>query len=168
MKKYLGFPILLLVALFLSACSAEPSVELVDADVQIVKDKALLGSISITEGEREGEALIPTALYYEFTIENAGSATLGTADAYKGLNFRIEPKEELQSTSEALIGFNVFNPEEYEESGVGYGSTTSSILESGEEAENALYYDLGVSEKILPCHFWCLQERLWMSLKIMH
>ncbi|QGS68746.1 hypothetical protein CV093_10465 [Oceanobacillus sp. 143] len=60
----------LFMALFsLSACSSQPSLELVDANVDIVKDKSLLWSIGITEGERKGEELIPTALFYEFTIK---------------------------------------------------------------------------------------------------
>ncbi|AXI09223.1 hypothetical protein CUC15_09905 [Oceanobacillus zhaokaii] len=92
-------------ALFsLSACSSQPSLELVDANVDIVKDKSLLWSIGITEGERKGEELIPTALFYEFTIKNTGHKTVGTPEVEKGIEHKIEPKEKLKSVSDYVIG----------------------------------------------------------------
>lgn len=135
-------------ALFsLSACSSQPSLELVDANVDIVKDKSLLGSIGITEGERKGEELIPTALYYEFTIKNTGHKTVGTPEVDKGIELKIEPKEKLKSVSEDVIGFNIYNPEDYNKSGVGFGRTFVSVLKSDQKGEYTLRYDLGVSEE---------------------
>ncbi|MFC3039790.1 hypothetical protein ACFOGI_05960 [Virgibacillus xinjiangensis] len=131
----------------LSACSSEPSLKLVDAKVDIVKDKNLLGSIGITEGERKGEELIPTALYYEFTMENTSNKTVGTREVDRGIRLKIEPKEKLKSVSEDIIGFNIYHPEDYYESGVGFGQSFVSVLRSDQKGAYTLYYELGVSEE---------------------
>ena len=145
MRKFL-FVISIFVALFfLSACSSQPSLELVDAKVDIVKNKGLLGSIGITEGERKGEELIPTALYYKFTIKNTDHKSIG-APGDKGIELKIEPKEKLKSVSEDVVGFNIYNPEDYDSSGVGFGQTYIRVLKSDQKGEYTLHYDLGVSE----------------------
>ena len=41
----------------------------------------------------------------------------------------------------------MFDPSEYDASGMGYGHTFSSILEPGQEGTFTLHYDLGVSEE---------------------
>ncbi len=131
----------------LSACSSDPSLELVDANVDIVKDKNLLGSIGITEGERQGEELVPTALYYEFTIKNTGNKTVGIRGVDKGISITIEPKDKLKMVSEDVIGFNIYNPEDYNESGVGFGHKIQPVLKSDQNGKFTLYYELGVSEE---------------------
>ncbi|MFF5400321.1 hypothetical protein ACFY5J_24105 [Peribacillus butanolivorans] len=125
----------------------KPSLELVDANVDIVKDKSLLGSIEITEGERKGDEMIPTALFYEFTIKNTGNRTVGIGEVDKGIELKIEPKDKLKSVSEDVIGFNIYNPEDYNESGVGFGHTFPSVLKSDQKSKYTLNYDLGVSEE---------------------
>ncbi|GAB3058400.1 hypothetical protein [Virgibacillus ainsalahensis] len=138
---------LFFVLFFLSACSSDPSLELVDANVDIVKDKRLLGSIGITEGERKGDELVPTALYYKFTIKNTGNKTVGVREVDKGINIKIEPKDKLKSVSEDVIGFNIYHPEDYNESGVGFGHTASRVLKSDQNGKYTLHYELGVSEE---------------------
>lgn len=147
MRICFRFISLFFVLFFLSACSSNPSLELVDANVDIVKDKSLLGSIGITEGERKGDELIPTALFYEFTIKNTGNKTVGIEKVDKGIELKIEPKGKLKSVSENVIGFNIYDPEEYNESGVGFGHTFSSVLKSDQKGKYTLSYDLGVSEE---------------------
>lgn len=147
MKKHLYFFILFLILFILTACSSDSSVELIDANVKIVKDKELVGAIEITEGERKGEELIPTALYYEFKIKNSGNKTLGAENIDEGIEVKIEPKNKLKDVSEEIIGFNIYNHEEYNESGIGFGETSELILSSNQEAEYTLHYDLGVSEE---------------------
>ncbi|MRH43267.1 hypothetical protein GH741_11305 [Aquibacillus halophilus] len=138
---------LFMVLVFFSACSAESSLELVDANVDIVKDKNLLGSIGITQGERKGEEMVPTALFYEFTIKNTGHKTVGIPGIDKGIELKIEPKEELKLASEDVIGFNIYNPDDYYDSGVGFGQSFVSVLKSDQKGQYILNYDLGVSEE---------------------
>jgi hypothetical protein len=147
LRKYFLFINLFFVLFFLSACSSKPSLELVDANVDIVKDKNLLGSIGITEGEKKGDELIPTALFYEFTIKNIGNKTVGIEEIDNGIELKIEPKDKLKSVSEDVIGFNIYNPEDYNGSGVGFGHTFSSVLKSDQKGKYTLNYDLGVSEE---------------------
>lgn len=45
-----------------------------------------------------------------------------------------------------MIGFNIYNPDDYYDSGVGFGHTLTLILMSDQESEYTLYYELGVSE----------------------
>lgn len=148
LRKWFLFISLFFVLFFLSACSSNPSLELVDANVDIVKDKSLVGSIGITEGERKGDELIPTALFYEFTIKNTGNKTVGSiGEADKGIELKMEPKDKLISVSEDVIGFNIYNPEDYNESGVGFGQSFLSVLKSDEKGKYTSNYDLGVSEE---------------------
>ena len=120
MKRFiilLGF-----ISLFtlLTACSSKPSVELVNASVDIVNDKDRVGAIGITEGDKKGQELVPTALYYEFTIKNIGNKKIGDAankglemKAGGGLDIKIEPNDNLVASSKEIIGFNIYNPSEY-------------------------------------------------------
>ncbi|MBZ5751663.1 hypothetical protein [Metabacillus rhizolycopersici] len=130
----------------LTACSSKPSVELVNTSVDIINDKDKLGAIGITEGDKKGQELVPTALYYEFTIKNTGNKKIGdTGD--KGLEIKIEPNDNLVVSSKEIIGFNIFNLSEYGESGLGYGYTFASILEPDQEGKYTLHFNLGVSEE---------------------
>ncbi|MGE7879784.1 hypothetical protein [Peribacillus muralis] len=147
-KWFVLFIGLFFVLFFLSGCSAKPSLELVDAEVNIVKDKNLVGAIAITEGERTGEELIPTALVYAFTIENNTNEPVGSMEkADKGIELKIEPKDNLKSVSKDVIGFNIFNPDDYNESGVGFGQSQLSIINADQKGKYTFTNDLGVSEE---------------------
>ena len=130
----------------LTACSSKPSIELVNASVDIVNDIDRVGAIGITEGDKKGQELVPTALYYEFTIKNIGIKKIGDT-ANKVLKIKIEPNVNLVSSSRDIIGFNIFNPSEYAESGMGYGHTFDSAPKLNQEGKFTLHYDLGVSEE---------------------
>ncbi|WP_285767450.1 hypothetical protein [Peribacillus sp. SI8-4] len=139
---------LFIVLFFLPGCSAKPSLALVEADVDIVKDKSLVGAIGITEGERKGDELVPTALYYRFTIENKGKEPVGSIEeADKGIKLKIEPKDQLKRVSEDVIGFNIYNPDDYNGSGVGFGQSLSSSMDADQKGKYTCTYDLGVSEE---------------------
>ncbi|MFJ7755906.1 hypothetical protein ACQKGI_21955 [Peribacillus muralis] len=113
-----------------------------------MKDKNLVGAIGITEGEKKGEELIPTALVYEFTIENNGNEPVGSIkEADKGIELKIEPKSKLKSVSKDVIGFNIYNPDDYNESGVGFGQSQLSIINADQKGQYTFTYDLGVSEE---------------------
>lgn len=45
------------------------------------------------------------------------------------------------------VGINIFEPDSYNGTGLGYGQSVALILKPGEQAESSLTFDLGVSEK---------------------
>ncbi|MGG2095240.1 hypothetical protein AB1283_22135 [Bacillus sp. S13(2024)] len=146
MKRFimlLGFISLLTL---LTACSSKPSLELVNAKVDIVTDKNKVGAIGITEGDKKGQELVPTALYYEFKIKNNGKQKIG-GFGDKGLQVKIESNDKLVNTSKEIVGFNIFDPSAYEGSGVGFGSSFGGEIKPGKSGEYILTFDLGVSEE---------------------
>lgn len=147
MKRFIIFVGVILLFTLFSACSSQPLLQLINSNVSIVNDKSKLGSIVITEGDKKGQELVPTALYYEFTIKNAGNKSIGSLEKGKDLQIKIVPNNKLETTSKEVVGFNIFNPSSYVGTGVGYGYSFNSILKAGQEGRFILNYDLGVSEK---------------------
>jgi hypothetical protein len=146
MKRFIKLVGLISLFVLLTACSSKPSLELVNSKVDIVKDKNIVGSIGITEGDKKGQELIPTALYYEFKVKNNGNRKIGgTSD--KGLQVKIEPRDELVAISKEVVGFNIFNPTSYEGTGVGYGSSIDGEIQPNKNGKYILTFDLGVSEE---------------------
>ena len=106
-------------------------------------DESKVGSIGITEGDKKGQKLVPTALYYEFTVKNAGNKSIGD----KSLQAKIIPNDKLVNTSKEVVGFNIFNPKSYMDTGAGYGSSIAGMIKPKEEGKFTLYYELGVDEE---------------------
>lgn len=142
---------LLLIVLLLPGCSSKqsldpkPSFELVDSSVTITNDRAIAGAIGITEGEKKGQELVPTVLYYKFRLKNDGLTAI-TKNQIESLELRLEPSEKLKDISQEIVGFNIFDPESYTGSGLGYGYSFDLYLKPGNEGVSTLTYDLGVSE----------------------
>lgn len=132
---------LLLLTCF-TACSSQPELELIDYKAGIVNDKSITGSTIITEGEKEGQELVPTALYYEFIIKNPGNKTIGSMEGKENLNIKIVPNSNLENTAIDVVGFNIFDLV----SG-GHGYSLIPELEAGQEGLFTFYYYLGVSEE---------------------
>jgi hypothetical protein len=130
----------------LSGCSSQPVLELTSSSSMITDDKNITGTVAITEGEKKGQELVPTALYYQFSIKNTGKKKIGDIGD-KGLALKIEPNDKLKAASEDIIGFNIFDSDSYINTGLGYGQTTHSMLKAGEEEDYILTYDLGVGEE---------------------
>lgn len=147
MKRYIIYLSLITLFVMLSGCSSKPCLELINSSVDVVNEKGKIGSIIITEGDKKGQELVPTALYYEFTIKNAGHKDIGSLEKDKGLHIKIAPNTRLETISNEIVGFNVFNPSAYVNSGVGYGDSFTPILKAGTEGKYVLYYELGVNEK---------------------
>jgi len=103
--------------------------------------------LRITEGDKKGQELVPTALYYEFTIKNVGSKSIGGMEENKGLQIKIVPNTKLETTYKEIVGFNIFNPSSYMQTDLGYGLSLTPILKSDEEGNVVIYYLLGVSEE---------------------
>jgi hypothetical protein len=146
LKQFIVIIGFILFLTLLTACSSKPSVELLNASVDIINDKDKLGAIGITEGDKKGQELVPTALYYEFTIKNTGNKKIGDIGD-KGLEIKIKPNDKLVASSKEIMGFNIFNPSNMKKVEIGYGHTFKSILEPDQEAKYTLHYDLGVSEE---------------------
>ena len=82
-------------------------------------------------------------MYYTFSIKNAGNKKVG--NEVEPLTFKIEPNEKLATVSEEVMGFNIFNPDGYNETDLGLGYAFDSILEPNVAGEVALHYDLGIN-----------------------
>jgi hypothetical protein len=146
LKKTIRFLAIFLLMTLLSGCSSKPSLELISSSATISNDESIAGSIGITEGEKKGQELVPTVLYYQFTIKNTGWRKIGGI-GNKGLAVKIVPHDKLKTTLEDVIGINIFNPDDYMSSGLGYGQSSDSLIKSGKEGNFTLTYDLGVSEE---------------------
>ncbi|MDF2946544.1 MAG: hypothetical protein K0S51_1223 [Bacillales bacterium] len=127
----------------LTACSSNNSMELVKSKVSIIKDKDKLGAIVLTEGVNKGKEVVPTALYYEIILKKANNQKIGDVNKEK-INFKIVPSKDLKDISNRIIGFNIFNQEEYSESGLGYGESISSSFKPNKEVVYIAHFDLGV------------------------
>ena len=141
MKRYFVLIVLVLIIFSISGCSSEPNLELMSSKATIVNDKNITGSIIVTEGEKKGKELTPTALVYEFTIKNKGNRKIGVKrkiendkQAFSSLDNQIiiEPNEDLKNVSQEIIGVNIFDSSSYMGTGLGY-STSALILKPGEE-----------------------------------
>lgn len=149
MNRYFSFVFLVLIMFGMSSCSSEPKLELLSSKVAIVDDKDIAGWMV----DENGKEFVPTALVYEFVIKNNGDKDIGMSDKegeniefYDENRIRIKPNKKLKGISEEIIGINIFEPDSYMETGLGYGTSTIA-LKSGEEQTFIMYYDLGISEE---------------------
>ena len=141
----------LLVFILLSGCSSDsepflelkPSFELVDFRVSISSDESLVGWSEITEGEQRGKKVVPTVLYYEFTLKNAGAIAFDR-NPNEILDIKLDPSDKLTEVSQETMGLNIF--EQYSNLGCGY--TIDLYMKPGHQRTSILYYVLGVSEII--------------------
>ncbi|MEI3614858.1 hypothetical protein [Pseudogracilibacillus sp. SO30301A] len=136
----------LIIFMLVASCSSDYAVELVQTQVEIVKDKEKTRAIVITEGEQKGQELVPTVLHYEFTIKNIGSKKINQIED-KNLEIKIQPHDTLIASSKNIIGFNIFNPSEYQDTGLGHGKTYATSIEPDQEEKFSIYFELGVSEE---------------------
>lgn len=136
----------------LAGCSTEPSYELVDSSISITNDKDMAGAVGITEGEKKGQELVPTVLYYQFTLKNNGVTSVGNnkmeTPLKQVLALKIEPSEELKRVLQETVGINVFEPDSYNGTGLGYGQSLALILKPGEQAESSLTFDVCSKETV--------------------
>ncbi|CRK82963.1 hypothetical protein [Neobacillus massiliamazoniensis] len=145
MKRYIMPLGLILLFTLLTACSSKSSLELVNSKADIVNDKNKVGAIGITEGDKKGQELVPTVLYYEFEIKNNGHKKIGGIG--KGLQVKIEPSDKLVAISKETAGFNIFKPSSYDGTGVGYGTSFDGEIYPNKNGKYILTFDLGVSEE---------------------
>ncbi|TDL76147.1 hypothetical protein [Peribacillus frigoritolerans] len=145
-KRLLLLFIFIYLFILLAACSSKPPVELIHSTVELKNDKSHLGSMTIMNGERKGEEVIPTALYYSIRLKNTSWNELGEEDPKNKVTVKIIPSEKLIEASREIIGFNIFNSDEYVDSGVGFGESIDGIIPKGKTGKYDIYYELGVQD----------------------
>lgn len=146
LKKRLVLFSFISIFILLAACTSKPPVELIRSKVELKNDKYHLGSMTIMTGERKGEEVVPTALYYSITLKNTSWKKLGKEDPENKVSIKIIPNEELVNASKNIVGFNVFNSEEYVNSGVGFGESYDGVIPKGKAGHYVKYYELGVED----------------------
>ena len=145
MKRFIVLLTFVSVIAVISACSTKQSLELIDTEVDIINDKERTGSVIVQEDEKAEQEFVLTSLYYTFSIKNEGNKKIGNTK--EGLSVKIEPNEKLLTVSNEVMGFNIFNPKEYNDSGLGYGHSFNGVLEPNDEGQYILYYELGINEE---------------------
>ncbi|MFY0758860.1 hypothetical protein AB1K32_08285 [Metabacillus dongyingensis] len=146
MKKRLVLFSFISIFILLAACSSKPPVELNRSTIELKNDKYHLGSMTIMTGERKGEEVVPTALYYSITLKNTSWKKLGKEDPKNQVTIKIIPNEELINASRNIVGFNIFNSDEYVDSGVGFGESIDRVIPKGKTGQYDMYYELGVED----------------------
>ena len=142
LKNTIKYMLFILSLFVISGCSNSEQLELVEN----------LASIEVREGYMEigGEKLSGVYLKYDFTIKNSGRGTIGgmeepnpnTYHFDDGLQYVIEPSEELVNRSIKILGYNIFE----DISNTSYSLTP--LLKSNEMSEgNYIGYSLGVQEQ---------------------
>lgn len=150
LKRFIVLLISILVIAVLNACSSKTSLDLTDKEVSIIKDKEKTGSMTLQQGEQAGKEVVATSLYYTFSIKNKGSKKIGRAIPSKpseALKVKIEPNKKLLTVSKEVMGFNIFNPTDYNNSGLGYGHSFDGVIEPNSEGKFIVYYELGINEE---------------------
>jgi len=155
MKKiYLG-----LISLFLlviaTACSVTEHTEskgridnidqlkLQKTDVMITDDKKLVGEMTVSDGKNTNKQIVPTDLYYIFTIKNTSNNDISLPGVEK-VNLRIEPDKDLLSVAKETIGKNIYD---VDESGLGFGLSMDNEIPSKKTSKFTLNYKLGAKQK---------------------
>lgn len=119
-----------------SGRASDLSLKLEDYNVSIVTDKAISGSTMVVEGDKEGQELVPTVLYYEFTIKNEGRKTL--IGSLNDFQVKIVPSSSLENVSKETVGENIFDPD----SGFGCGESMGSNIFNHGDCKVELSFNL--------------------------
>lgn len=133
MKKYIALLTIISVIVILSACSSKTSLELKDTKVEFINDK---------EKTAAGKEVVTTSLFYTFTIKNEVSKEL--VDNPIPFAFKIEPNEKLLTVSKEITGFNIFNPQKFDNISAGYNLSFAGFLEPNTEEQVILHFHLGL------------------------
>ena len=122
---------------FFSGHASDLSLQLEKFDARIITDKAISGSITVTEGDKKGQEFVPTVLLYEFTIRNEGRKEI--IGSVNDLQVKIVPNENLKEISKETVGINIFDPDSDFGSGQSIGE---DIFNIHEDCKYELSFDL--------------------------
>jgi hypothetical protein len=121
---------------FFSGYASDFSLKLEKSDIRIVADKAKSGSSYVTSGERAGQELVPTVLYYEFTVRNDGRKQI--SGSMNDLQVKIVPGGHLKEVSREVAGVDIFDPN----SGYGSGQSIDDIFNIHKDSKIELSFDI--------------------------
>lgn len=158
MNKFFVFIITFVLLLVLTGCNynKEEKLNLIKVESEIIQDKEKNGSTILTAGKNKGKELIPHSLHYYFTLENVGKTI--KHDIENDFNIRIVPNKDLSVLTKRLFEFDIFNPSENTDTGMGYGNsfeqieskkhkTHINLIRKGEKFIATIHYDLGYDLK---------------------
>ncbi|GAB1793243.1 hypothetical protein [Priestia sp. JNUCC 25] len=107
-------------------------------DVMITDNEDIIGSIRITEENYQTDFIVPTSLYYRFTVKNICHESIFCSDLHN-VKLTIEPDKTLLTVINKALGWNIYDTDENK---LGWSQTVKEI-EPKKVIEFSLVYILG-------------------------
>ncbi|MEB2273669.1 hypothetical protein LAV82_06570 [Bacillus sp. ILBB4] len=148
MKKFSLSLFIAFLVFIISACSNTQYVNNVEhlklqkTEVRLTDDKKIVGEMIVPDKKNKSKRIVPTELYYTFTMENTSNNIMALSDLDK-TKLRIEPDKELVSAVKEAIGSNIYD---MDNSKLGFGMSIGEILSKG-TSKFTLNYTLGAKQK---------------------
>jgi len=148
MKKFSLSLFIAFLVFIISACSNTEYVNNVEhlklqkTEVRLTDDKKIVGEMIVPDKKNKSKRIVPTELYYTFTMENTSNNIMALSDLDK-TKLRIEPDKELVSAVKEAIGSNIYD---IDNSKLGFGMSIGEILSKG-ISKFTLNYTLGAKQK---------------------
>ncbi|ADE68692.1 MULTISPECIES: hypothetical protein [Priestia] len=148
MKKFSLSLFIAFLVFIISACSNTEYVNNVEhlklqkTEVRLTDDKKIVGEMIVPDKKNKSKRIVPTELYYTFTMENTSNNIMALSDLDK-TKLRIEPDKELVSAVKEAIGSNIYD---MDNSKLGFGMSIGEILSKG-TSKFTLNYTLGAKQK---------------------
>ncbi|MEJ9305072.1 hypothetical protein ABEW33_21040 [Priestia megaterium] len=148
MKKFSLSLFIAFLVFIISACSTTEYVNNVEhlklqkTEVRLTDDKKIVGEMIVPDKKNKSKRIVPTELYYTFTMENTSNNIMALSDLDK-TKLRIEPDKELVSAVKEAIGSNIYD---IDNSKLGFGMSIGEILSKG-ISKFTLNYTLGAKQK---------------------
>ncbi|MCR8929034.1 hypothetical protein NLI92_004467 [Priestia megaterium] len=148
MKKFSFSLFIAFLVFIISACSNTEYVNNVEhlklqkTEVRLTDDKKIVGEMIVPDKKNKSKRIVPTELYYTFTMENTSNNIMALSDLDK-TKLRIEPDKELVSAVKEAIGSNIYNMDNNK---LGIGMSIGEIPSKG-TSKFTLSYTLGAKQK---------------------
>ncbi|KAA8751263.1 hypothetical protein FE314_18065 [Priestia megaterium] len=148
MKKFSLSLFIAFLVFIISACSNTEYVNNVEhlklqkTEVRLTDDKKIVGEMIVPDKKNKSKRIVPTELYYTFTMENTSNNIMALSDLDK-TKLRIETDKELVSAVKEAIGSNIYD---MDNSKLGFGMSIGEILSKG-TSKFTLNYTLGAKQK---------------------
>ncbi|QJX78266.1 hypothetical protein [Priestia megaterium] len=148
MKKFSLSLFIAFLVFIISACSNTEYVNNVEhlklqkTEARLTDDKKIVGEMIVPDKKNKSKRIVPTELYYTFTMENTSNNIMALSDLDK-TKLRIEPDKELVSAVKEAIGSNIYNMDNNK---LGIGMSIGEIPSKG-TSEFTLSYTLGAKQK---------------------
>jgi len=148
MKKFSLSLFIAFLVFIISACSNTEYVNNVEhlklqkTEIRLTDDKKIVGEMIVPDKKNKSKRIVPTELYYTFTMENTSNNIMALSDLDK-TKLRIEPDKELVSAVKEAIGSNIYD---MDNSKLGFGMSIGEIPSKG-TSKFTLNYTLGAKQK---------------------